>query len=291
MTESQRCAIIPLLMKIQLAKSAGFCFGVRRALDIAFKTAKSHTNVQMLGDIVHNEDVIKAIKKAGIKKIKRLTHGLNKTLLIRAHGSSTATLKKAMVLGYAIMDATCPKVKEIHGIAKEMERKDYQIIIIGDKEHDEVQGIMGQLKGEVLVIDSIRNIPFPMLTKIKRAAVVVQSTQNLEKVLKIVDKLKARIENLKFFNTICGPTRIKQAEIKLMPLENDMMIILGSKTSANTRRLYEISKALNRKTYWVQSKKDIKPEWLKSVKRVGVTAGASTPESTTQETIAFLKKL
>jgi len=278
-------------MKINLAKSAGFCFGVRRAISIAFDTAKKYTNVYMLGDIVHNEDVIKEIRKTGIKKISRLTRGSNKTLLIRAHGTSTKTIIKAAGLGYDIVDATCPMVKEIHKIAWEMERKGYRVIIIGDKNHDEVQGIIGQLKMRPIVIDELKHIPLKTIRGVKKACVVVQSTQNTERTLEIVKTLKRYIIELRFFNTVCKPTRIKQQEIKKMPLENDAMIIIGSKTSANTKRLYEISRSFNKRSFWVSSKQEIKADWFKNAQSVGVTAGASTPDSTTQDVINHIKKI
>lgn len=277
-------------MKINLAKSSGFCFGVKRALKIAYEAAKTKNEIYMLGDIVHNEDVVKEIAKAGIKKIKKLKKVKNKTLLIRAHGTSKKTLKKAKELGYEIIDATCPMVKEIHEIVKRNEQKGYTIIIIGDKNHDEVRGIAGQLKRKAIVIDNTK-IPTKAVKKIKKAAVVVQSTQNFDKTLAIVSKLKNCIEKIKFFNTICRPTQIKQREIKTLPLKNDIMIIVGSKTSANTKRLYEISKSLNKRSFWVQSEKNIKRSWLDKVKKVGVIAGASTPDYVTQKVIECIKQI
>ena len=275
-------------MKINLAKSAGFCFGVKRALSIATETVGEGSAVYMLGDIVHNEDVVRKIELAGIKKIKTLANGKNKTLLIRAHGAPINTIKKALKNGYEIVDATCPMVKEIHKIAKGMESKGYKIIVIGDKNHDEVHGIIGQLKGKAIVIDSPKHIPWKTIKRLNKACVVVQSTQNLYNVLQIVELLKEHIGDLEFFNTICQPTRSKQEEIRIMPAQNDVMIIIGSKTSANTRRLYEISKAINKRTYWISSKKDIKFSWLKGAKCVGITAGASTPDSTTREIIKYI---
>ncbi len=276
--------------KINLAKSAGFCFGVKRALDIAFKTSQSSQQVYMLGDIVHNEDVVKEIKNRGIKRIRQLRSGINKTLLVPAHGSPLNLTNKARLLGYKIIDATCPMVKEIHKVAVNMEKKGYKIIIIGDKKHAEVRGIAGQIKTNAIVIDGIKNIPFKRLKRIKKYAIVVQSTQNLEKVTEIVDILKQRIEELKFFNTICMPTRIKQQDIKTLPKENDVMVIIGSKASANTRRLYEISRALNQKSYWIQSSKEINPVWFKGAASIGVTAGASTPDSITNDVIEYIKQ-
>jgi 4-hydroxy-3-methylbut-2-enyl diphosphate reductase len=278
-------------MKVNLAKSAGFCFGVKRALKIALSTVNSKEKVYMLGDIVHNEDVVKQIQKCGVKKIKKLSEGKNRILLIRAHGASPDTINKALRLGFKILDATCPMVKEIHKIVQEMEHKGYKIIVIGDKKHDEVQGIAGQLKTKAIVIDSIKAIRLKTFKKIEKACVVAQSTQNLEKVINLVGILKSHTKELKFFNTICLPTRIKQEEIKRMPKVNDVMIIIGSKTSANTKRLYEISKSYNRRTYWVRSKDEIKKNWFKNAKNVGVTAGASTPDLTTQDAIKYIRQI
>lgn len=278
-------------MKINIAKSAGFCFGVKRALEIALKTAAEHKNVYMLGDIVHNETVVRQIQHAGIKKIKQLTEGKNKFLLIRAHGASLRMVNKAKKCGFNIIDATCPMVKEIHSIAKDMKKRGYQVIVIGDKKHDEVAGIIGQLNSKALVLENSKQLPVRKLKQIKRAAVVVQSTQNIDNVLEIVRRLKSYIRDLQFVNTICRPTRIKQEEIKRLPLENDLVLIIGSRESANTKRLYQIAKGLNQKTFWVQSEKDLKPKWFKGVKTVGITAGASTPDTTTHAVVERIKQL
>jgi 4-hydroxy-3-methylbut-2-enyl diphosphate reductase len=277
--------------KVTLAKSAGFCFGVRRAINISLATAKLKKPIYMLGDIVHNEFVVREIEKSGIRRIKRLSDGKGKTLLIRAHGSSRSILQKAKQLGYKVVDATCPMVKEIHKIAKGIENSGRRVIIIGDKMHDEVRGIIGQIKNKAIVIDAEEDIPFKKIRGIKKAGVIVQSTQNLENVLKIVEILKSRIPELDFHNTICQPTRTKQNEIKNMPSKNDTMIIIGSKASANTKRIYEISKSLNRNSYWVNSAGEIKNNWLAKAKTIGVTAGASTPRSTIQEVIRKIRTI
>ena len=273
------------MIEINVAKSAGFCLGVKRALNIAFKAARSGTKIEMLGDIVHNEEVVKEINEMGIKKVSQLASGKNKTLLIRAHGVSLKTFTQAEKLGYHILDATCPMVKEIHTIAKENEQHGYRIIIIGDKNHDEVKGIIGQLKEKAILIDDLANIDLEEIKNIEKAALVVQSTQDEEKTISIVEALKPHIPELKFFNTICRPTKTKQTEIKEMAVKNDVVIIIGSKTSANTKRLYEITSSINKRTYWIQSRKDLKPDWFKNARSVGVTAGASTPDYTTKDII------
>jgi len=278
-------------MKINLAKSAGFCFGVKRAIEIAYQAAKTDKHIYMLGDIVHNEDVIKQIEKLGIKKISKLSNGKDKALIIRAHGAGTEIYNKAAELGYKIIDATCPMVKHIHKIAKEMESKRFKIIIIGDKKHDEVKGIIGQLENKAIIIDSAESFNLNIIKHLNKAAILCQSTQNIEKVVGILNRIKPYINELKFFNTICQPTITKQSEIKTLPLNNDVVLVIGGRTSANTGRLYEISKKLNPRTYWIRKKEDIKPLWFKNVKSVGITAGASTPAWITQEVISYLKKL
>jgi 4-hydroxy-3-methylbut-2-enyl diphosphate reductase len=278
-------------VKINVAKSAGFCFGVKRALKIALDTSKTGSKVEMLGDIVHNEEVVKEIKKAGVGKIRSLRKGVNKILLIRAHGASEEIYEKASNLGYTIVDATCPMVKEIHKIAKISKKEGCEVIIIGDKKHDEVRGIMGQLQDKAVVIDSIKKIPLTKLKKVKKACVVVQSTQNMDKTIPIVDILKKHINDMKFFNTICRPTRVKQKEIKAMPLKNDVIIIIGSRTSANTKRLYQIAKSLNKRSYWIQSRDEIKKSWFSHTQSVGIMAGASTPDYTTKDVIKYIASL
>ena len=278
-------------MQINIAKSAGFCFGVKRALDIAFKTALSGEKIYMLGDIVHNENVVRKIEQSGIKKIGKLKRVAAGVLLIRAHGAPMDTFIKANKLNYDIIDATCPMVKEIHKIVKDMRERGFEVIVIGDKLHEEVRGIAGQVKGNALVIDDIATIPLRKINKIEKACVVAQSTQNSEKVLKIVEILKAHIAELEFFNTICKPTRIKQEEIMKLRRSNDIIIIIGSKNSANSKRLYEISRSLNKKSWWVNSKEEIRSGWFRGAKSAGITAGASTPEYTIKNIVRYIRSL
>ncbi len=278
-------------MKINIAKSAGFCMGVKKAIDIAKETACRDKKIYMLGDIVHNEEVVETIKKLGIKKTSKLTQGKNKIILIRAHGAPKQIYEEAKKLGYKIIDATCPMVKEIHKIAKTYEKKGYKIIVIGDKKHDEVKGIIGQLGKKAIVLTPGSPLGEKKLKRIKKAAVVTQSTQNIDNVLKVIKKLKVYIPELKFINTICAPTQKKQNEIKKLPQSNDTVLIIGSKKSANTKRLYQIAKRINPRTYWVENEKKIKPPWFKNANSVGITAGASTPKKTIKAVVEKLKKI
>ena len=275
-----------------MAKNAGFCFGVKRAIDIARASSKKKEPVYMLGDIVHNENVVRDIESAGIKKIKNISRIQGgSSLLIRAHGSARKTIEKADSLGLEVIDATCPMVKEIHKVVRDMDEKGYRIAVIGDYNHDEVQGIVGQIQHKAIVLENITDIEKKIPPNLKKLAIVVQSTQNLEKVLKMQGILKKRIPDLEFHNTICSPTRLKQDEIKTLPKKNDCIVVIGSKTSANTKRLYEIAKSINRNSYWVKSSADIKKDWFKGVESVGITAGASTPDKTIQEVKEYIQKI
>jgi 4-hydroxy-3-methylbut-2-enyl diphosphate reductase len=278
-------------MEINLAKTAGLCFGVKRAIKMALETAEKDTPIEMLGDIVHNEEVIKQVSGKGIQKVSHISSGKEKILIIRAHGAEKKIFEDAEKLGYSIVDATCPMVTEIHNIVKKMENSGYKIIIIGDENHAEVKGIAGQLSEKPFIISSKDSIPYQETNQIKKAAIVIQSTQMIETAEEIHDALKPNIAELKFFNTICKTTKSKQAEIKTLPLENDVVIIIGSKTSANTNRLYQTSKSLNEKTYQVMSEKEIDPSWFKGAEKVGVSAGASTPDEAIERVINYLKSI
>mgnify|MGYP001125812398 CR=1 FL=1 len=278
-------------MDIELAHSAGFCFGVRRAIKIAQDLTKKGIEVSMLGDLVHNEAVISQLEADGIHKIARLGKGQGKMLLIRAHGTSKEHISKARKHGYKIVDATCPMVREIHKITRRMDKLGYTIIIIGDRRHDEVRGIVGQIRRKPVVIESLVNNPQNAIKRIKKAAIVVQSTQNLKQVEPIVEMLQKEIAQVKFFNTICRPTRQKQEEIRMLARHSVLWLFSCFIGRGTVKRLYEISMALNPHSFWIQNDTKIEPDWFKNIKTVGITVGASTPDSTTLAVIKCIKQI
>jgi 4-hydroxy-3-methylbut-2-enyl diphosphate reductase len=278
-------------MKVEVSESVGFCVGVKKAIDTALKAAAKNNNIYMLGDIVHNEFVVKRIKDSGIKKIRELGKGMGKTLLIRAHGAPLSTYTDAKKAGYKILDATCPMVKEIHKIAQKDEEQGRKMIIIGDKDHDEVLGIKCSLSGTPIVIDPGKKVPVKKLKTINKASVVVQSTQNIDTVMAIIEKLSAEIKDLRFHDTICLPTKKRQTAARVIPQQNEAVVVIGSRASANTKRLFEISKKINKNTYRISSAKEIDPSLFKGIKSVGVLAGASTPDEIIQEAVEYLKSL
>jgi len=270
-------------MKIRIARSAGFCFGVKRAIDIALQAAQEQENVYMLGDIVHNEFVVEQIRQAGIRIISDIDEIQDGILLLRAHGTVPDIYKRAEKRGLRIVDATCPMVLEIHHIVRKLSAENYQIVIIGDQNHDEVKGIAAQVQ-EAVVISHAEDMD-GWNKRYNRIGVVVQSTQNIENVQQILVRLLSFCRELRFINTICKPTTDHQNEIRCMPRENDLVIIVGSYTSANTRRLTELSSVINPRTFQVQSAVDLRKEWFEGSESVGISAGASTPDTIIQEVV------
>ncbi|MFC1476998.1 4-hydroxy-3-methylbut-2-enyl diphosphate reductase [candidate division KSB1 bacterium] len=261
---------------INLAKNAGFCFGVKNAVDVALDLAQTDKHVVMLGDIVHNEHVVKKIEEAGVRVIQGLKDDMEGTLLLRAHGTVPEIYESARELGLKIVDATCPLVLEIHEIVRQMADEGFKVIVIGDYGHDEVVAIAAQVDG--IVVAKPEDVDEKVPDRLKKAGVVMQSTQNIDNASAIMSRLVDRVKELKFVDTICGPTKKYQAEIRTMPKENDVMVVVGSFTSANTCRLSEISRSMNPQTFQVESGGDVRKEWFDDAKTIGVTAGASTPD-------------
>lgn len=276
--------------QINIARHGGFCFGVKLAVNAALKASQEHQNVVMLGDIVHNEHVVRKIDDAGVKVVSDLAEVSKGTLLLRAHGSTPQVYEDAKKLNFNIIDATCPLVLEIHEIVRELDKEGYQICVIGDHGHDEVVGISSQVKN-ALVISKPEEVAQAVPRRIKKLGVVTQSTQNIDNVKKVIAELTARVGELKFVDTICGPTKAYQREIRHLPLENDVMVIVGSFKSANTCRLTEISRSLNPRSFQVESPLDVKPEWFEEAKTIGVSAGASTPDWIIQQVVDRVREL
>ena len=242
-------------MKILLAKDAGYCFGVRDAVNLAYDTAKKHGDVYMLGDIVHNESVVADLNKAGAKVVKNIDEVPDgKPILFRAHGTPVETWKNAQSKDMNIIDATCPLVEEIHDEVKKLSKEGRKIIVIGDHGHDEVVGIASQVSDAIIV----SNIEEAMkLRKMKKAGVVSQSTQTIENVQKIINIIMTKVYDLNFVNTICFPTKRNQNQIKDLAKQCDVMIVIGSFTSANSKRLALLAEEINERSYQVTNADEI----------------------------------
>ena len=274
-------------MKILVAKDAGYCFGVRDAVNLAKKSGDDFQEVYMLGDIVHNETVVDDLNKRGSKVVESLNDiPEDKPVLFRAHGTDPDTWKEAQKKKLNIIDATCPLVTEIHEEIKELESENRRTIIIGDHNHDEVVGIAAQVKDPIIIscVDEAKE-----LGKMKRAGVVSQSTQMIENVQEILNVLSEKVYDLRFVNTICFPTRRNHDQIKKLSNICDLMIVIGSFTSANSKRLTQLSLERNENSFQVTCADDINESWFDGVESVGISAGASTPDNLIEDVITKVK--
>jgi len=274
-------------MKVLLAKDAGYCFGVRDAVNLAYETAEKEGEVYMLGHIVHNENVVTELEKTGTKVIDDLNEvPNNKPILFRAHGTVPKVWDEAEKKGINIVDATCPLVTEIHEEVRKLAAENRRIIIIGDHGHDEVNGIMEQVQDSIVLANPEEA---KRLRKMKKAGVVSQSTQMIENVQDIINILMTKVFDLRFVNTICFPTRRNHEQIKSLAELSDIMIVIGSFTSANSKRLTELAKERNERTYQVTCVNDLDSDWFQQSDTVGVSAGASTPDNIIKNVVTAIK--
>lgn len=266
-------------MKINLAKESGFCFGVKKALD-RINSLKNKEDVYVLGKLIHNPQVIDELKKQGIKFIENIDEIEKGTLVISAHGVSDNIIEKAKQKKLNIINTTCPLVKNLHNITKNLEKQGYKIIIFGDKKHTEVKGIKGNLKNPIIIsnIDDIHSL------QENKYALVSQTTQEVVKFNEISSKLKEKFKDIIITDTICSATKLRQENAKKLAKEVDLMLVIGGYNSANTKRLKEICSKLI-ETKHIENKEEIKKEWFKNKENIGITAGASTPESVIKEVI------
>ena len=274
-------------MKILVAKDAGYCFGVRDAVALAKKSGANYDEVYMLGDIVHNEKVVSDLSREGSKVVKTLDEvPKDKPVLFRAHGTDPETWKAAQKKKLNIIDATCPLVTEIHEEIKNLEAEGRRTIIIGDHNHDEVVGIASQVKSAIIIssAEEARS-----LKKMKRAGVVSQSTQMIENVQEILNVLSEKVYDLRFVNTICFPTRKNHEQIKKLADICDLIIIIGSYTSANSKRLTQLSLDKNKNSFQVTCADEVKKSWFSDLGSVGISAGASTPDDLITDVISKVK--
>jgi len=268
-------------MKIIIAKNAGYCFGVRDAVNMAHDVAKKEGEVYMLGDIVHNERVVEDLDNSGAKVVNSLDEvPKDGTVLFRAHGTKNEIWDEAREKKMNIVDATCPLVHKIHEDVRNLYAEGRKIIVIGDHGHDEVVAIADQVP-KTIVISSVEEAIAQK--RIRKAGIVSQSTQSIENVQEIIKILMTKVFDLRFVNTICFPTKRNQNQIKDLAKIVDTMIIIGSFTSANSKRLTSLSKLINKNTYQVTCADELEDDWFLKSESVGISAGASTPDYLIEE--------
>ena len=274
-------------MKVIVAKTAGFCFGVERAVEKVYEQIRQGGGpIYTLGPIIHNEEVVRDLEEKGVRVIHSeeelagLTEG---TVIIRSHGVGPQVYEQLRWQGLETVDATCPFVKKIHRIAAEQNRQGRRLIIIGDRNHPEVQGIRGWGDARTLVIGTMEEAEALEPDPGQKVCVVSQTTFNYNKFKELVEKISEKGYDILVLNTICNATQERQVEAERIASQVDAMIVIGGKNSSNTRKLYEICRKECKNTYYIQTVGDLDPESVNSVRCVGITAGASTPKKIIEE--------
>lgn len=274
-------------MEVIVAKTAGFCFGVERAVNQVYDQIKHGSGpIYTLGPIIHNEGVVRDLEKKGVKvlnsanEISALTEG---TVIIRSHGVGKRIYDMLKAQGVQIVDATCPFVKKIHRIVQEQNLQGRRVIIIGDETHPEVEGIKGWGDARTMVVKNEEQMEkLPSFTG-EKLCIVSQTTFNYNKFKDLVEKFEKKGYDILVLNTICNATQERQVEAERIASQVDAMIVIGGKNSSNTRKLYEICQKECKDTYYIQTLDDLNPESVNSVRSVGITAGASTPKKIIEE--------
>ncbi len=277
-------------VKFYTTVSAGFCFGVKRAIDIAIKTSKQHHDVYTLGPLIHNPQEVKRLEELGIKPVEDIGTISSGTLVYRSHGVTTEEAKNAAEKGLNIIDATCPFVTRSQKLVRTLTKKGFHVVIVGDAKHPEVKSLLSYaMPHQVTVVKSPEELPPVWNTK--KLAVLAQTTQSMENFKKIISVLLDGAYELAIYNTICDATKIRQDESATLAKMVDLMVVIGGFNSSNTNKLANICKAINPNTYHVEHEDQIKKEMLIGAKKVGITAGASTPIWLIKDVLKRLKEI
>ncbi len=284
-------------MEIKLAESAGFCFGVKRAVDTVYEQLKRGKTIYTYGPIVHNEEVVRELSEKGVQVLENeealksleVPEGKKAAVIIRAHGVPEKIYHLMEEKGLECIDATCPFVKRIHKIAEQESLAGKHIVIVGNPVHPEVEGIVGWCRGEATVIQTPEEAAAFVPPEGKEVCVVSQTTFNYNKFHYIVEIFQKKGYNVSVVNTICNATEERQRAARALAAEADVMIVIGGKHSSNTRKLYEICLEECANTYFIQTLDDLHLELPKAVRLVGITAGASTPNKLIEEVQNYVR--
>jgi 4-hydroxy-3-methylbut-2-enyl diphosphate reductase len=264
-------------IEIITARRAGFCFGVKRAIDITFDIAlDDREGVYTLGPIIHNPQVIQRLKDEGISPVE--VDGLDatevKTLIIRTHGIPCQLYDNITKRGFKVIDATCPFVKKAQDYARALTEDGYQVVILGDRDHPEVKGLVSYAGPDALVVDGTA----PVKGLKSRVGVVVQTTQPVDALKRLLSEIVEQAREVKVYNTICNSTALRLKETEDMAGRVDVMVVVGGKNSANTTQLANLCRSLGVSTYHIETADELDASWFARAGKVGITAGASTPD-------------
>ncbi len=275
--------------EILVAPNSGFCFGVRRAIEMAEQTLSASGRVFSLGPLIHNPQVIDRLRRAGLEPVESVEEVTEGPVIIRSHGVQPEVLEQLKARNLETMDATCPLVKKAQQSAELLSREGYTVVIVGERNHPEVEGLLGHARG-ALVIDP-KDDP-PPLPKDSSIGVIAQTTQYPADFRRVVEKLLANdFSEVRVFSTICNATVVRQEAAVELAREVDIMFVLGGRNSANTNHLAEICRATGVETHHLETADELDQKWLEGRRRVGITAGASTPEWLIEEFAAHLKEI
>ncbi|MBM6688221.1 4-hydroxy-3-methylbut-2-enyl diphosphate reductase [Collinsella tanakaei] len=266
------------MARIEIAAHAGVCYGVERALSMAADAATSApAPVHTLGPLIHNPLVVKELEAQGVGLAETLDDAASGSIIIRAHGVVPAVIEQARARNLTVLDATCPYVKRVHAAAEKLVREGYQLIVVGESGHPEVEGIMGHADGAARVVSCANDLADLEISN--RVGVVVQTTQTQATLADVVSALLTRASEVRVINTICSATQERQQAASELASRANVMIVVGGKNSGNTRRLAQICAERCERTHHVEDACEIDPAWLTGAGLIGITAGASTPSS------------
>lgn len=275
-------------MEVIVAKTAGFCYGVKRAIDLSCEALLNNKNVYSVGSIVHNKVVNKDLSDKGLNFVEKLDDVPNgSNVIIRAHGITQEELKKCSEKNLNVVDTTCPNVKKIHDIVKKYSDLGYKVIIIGDTGHPEVIGISGWTNGDFEIIKDISEVPENGWNKV---CVVSQTTMNFEKSQEIVDYIKGKVKDHVIFDTVCMASEERQKELRELAKDVDCVIVIGDKKSANSNRLYEIAKKTCKNSQFIENIDELYLNFLEQSCKILVMAGASTPKCLIDTVVSRLQQ-
>ena len=260
-------------MEVLKAKNIGFCFGVKRAINMVLKEAEgSRQKVYTLGPIIHNPQMVNILKEKGVTPVEDVL-GINDGVVVfRTHGVKKDEEEHIKQKGLRSIDTTCPFVKRVRKHALYLKKNGYKVVIIGDKNHPEVKSVLSYLDNDGIVLQE------PTVIEAKKVGVVSQTTLDKGTFVNIVKGLAGNVQELRIYNTICESTEIRQKEAVALAEKVDMMLVVGGKNSANTSKLYKVVHAVQPRVYQIETADDVKPEWFRGVHQTGITAGASTPD-------------
>ncbi len=279
---------VPEKPAIVVAEHAGFCFGVERAVRMAREAAQGR-RVFSLGPLIHNNQAVEQLRRAGVEPVARVEDAQGGLLVIRSHGVPPEVLQRARELGVELVDATCPFVRRVQERARRLREQGYEVVIVGEKEHPEVLGILGHVRGRAFVVERPEEVA--QLPPLGRVGLVAQTTQTRENFRAVAQALKRRCAEVFVCDTLCNATVLRQSAAEELSKKADVMLIVGGRHSGNTRRLAEVARRHCPATYHIETAEEIDRRWLDGARIVGVSAGASTPEDVIAGVVARLNEL